>query len=151
MKMHLIAFAAVLSITALSTTHLTTHASRAHTTAPPSVSVSVTPTRLAPLDRATIAARFSSDQPDAGPYKATLELRPHRGGRAVPAGRDALTATQGAFRLHHGQPLSVYWEWRAGATLPPGAYTVRVRLSDVTRQVVASGTAPTSLIIVRYP
>jgi hypothetical protein len=69
----------------------------------------------------------------------------------VPAGHDALTATQGAFRLHHGQPLSVYWEWRAGATLPPGAYTVRVRLSDVTRQVVASGTAPVSLVVERYP
>jgi hypothetical protein len=69
----------------------------------------------------------------------------------VPAGPDALTATQGAFRLRHGQPLSVYWEWRAGATLPPGAYAVRVRLRDVTRQVVASGTAPTSLVIVRYP
>jgi hypothetical protein len=150
MKMYLMAFAAVLSITALSTNYLTTHASRSHITAPPSVSVSVTPTRLTPLDRATIAARFSSDRPDAGPYTATLELRPHRGGRAVPPGHDALTATQGAFRLHHGQPLSVYWEWRAGATLPPGAYTVRVRLSDVTRQVVASGTAPTSLIIVRH-
>jgi hypothetical protein len=148
MKMYLMAFAAVLSITALSTNHLTTHASRTHTTAPSSVSVSVTPTRLTPLDRATIAARFSSDRPDAGPYTATLELRPHSGGRAVPVGHDALMATQSAFRLHHGQPLSVYWEWRAGATLPPGAYTVRVRLSDVRRQVVASGTAPTALIIV---
>ena len=151
MRMYLIGFAAVLSITALSTTHLTTYASRSHTTAPPSVSVSVTPTRLTPLDRATIAARFSSDRPDAGPYTAALELRPHSDGRAVPAGHDALTATQGAFRLHHGQPLSVYWEWRAGATLPPGAYTVRVRLGDVTRRVVASGTAPASLVIVRHP
>jgi len=151
MKMYLIAFAAVLSITALSTNQLTTHASRSHTTAPPSVSVSVTPTRLTPLDRATIAATFSSDRPAAGLYTATLELRPHSGGRAVPAGDDALTATQGGFRLHHGQPLSVYWEWRAGATLPPGVYMVRVRLSDVTRQVVASSTAPASLVIVRHP
>ena len=151
MKMYLIAFAAVLSITALSTTHLTAPASRSHTIAPPSVSVSVTPTRLMPLDRATIAARFSSDRPDAGPYTATLELRPHSGGRAVPARHEALTATQGGFRLHHGQPLSVYWEWRAGATLPPGAYMVRVQLSDVTRQVVASGTAPVSLVVVRHP
>lgn len=151
MKMSLLACAAVLSITALSTTHLTTHASRSHTTAPPSVSVSVTPTRLTPLDRATIAARFTSDRPAAGPYTASLELRPHRGGRAVPAGHDALTAIQGAFRLHHGQPLSVYWEWRAGAMLPPGAYTVRVRLRDVTRQVVTSGTAPAALVIVGHP
>ena len=151
MKLYLIAFAAVLSITALSTTHLTAPASRSHAIAPPSVSVSVTPTRLMPLDRATIAARFSSDRPDAGPYTATLELRPHSGGRAVPARHEALTATQGGFRLHHGQPLRVYWEWRAGATLPPGAYTVRVRLSDMTRQVVASGTAPVSLVIVRHP
>jgi hypothetical protein len=151
MKLSLMAFAAVLSITALSTTHLTTQASRSHTTAAPSVSVSVTPTRLTPLDRATIAATFSTDRPAAGPYTATLELRSHRGGRAVPARHDALTATQGGFRLHHGRPLSVYWEWRAGATLLPGAYTVRVRLNDVTRQVVASGTAPTSLVIVRHP
>jgi hypothetical protein len=151
MKMYLIAFAAVLSITALSTTHLTTQAFRSHTTAPPTVSVSVTPTRLTPLDRATIAATFSSDRPDAGPYTATLELRPHSGGRVVPAGHAPLTATQGGFRLHHGQRLSVYWEWRAGATLPPGAYTVRVRLRDVTRQVVASSTAPVSLVIERYP
>ena len=115
------------------------------------VSVRVTPTRLAPLDRATIAATFSTDRLVAGPYTATLDLRAHSGGRAVPAGHDALTATQGAFRLHHGQPLSVYWEWRAGATLPPGAYTVRVRLSDVTRQVVASGMAPVSLVIMRHP
>ena len=150
MKMYLIAFATVLSITALSTNHLTTPASRSHTTAPPSVSVSVTPTRLTPLDRATIAATFSTDRLAAGPFTATLELRPHSGGRAVPAGHDALTATQGGFRLHHGQPLNVYWEWRAGATLPSGAYTVRVRLSDVTRQVVASGTAPASLVIVRH-
>jgi hypothetical protein len=151
MKMYLMAFAAVLSITALSLNHLTTHASRSHTTAPPSVSVSVTPIRLAPLDRATIAARLSSNRPDAGPYTASLELRPHSGGRAVPPGHLALTATQGAFRLHQGQPLSVYWEWRAGATLPPGAYTVRVRWRDVTRRVVASGTAPTALVIVRHP
>ena len=151
MKMYLIAFAAVLSITALSTNQLTTHASRSHTTAPPTVSVSVTPTRLTPLDRATIAATFSSDRPDAGPYTASLELRPHSGGRAVPAGHDAPTATQGAFRLHHGQPLSVYWEWRAGAMLPPGVYTVHVQLRDVTRQVVTSGTAPASLVIVRHP
>ena len=150
MKTYLIGFVAVLSITALSTNRLTAPASRSHTITPPSVSVSVTPTRLTPLDRATIAARLSSDQPDAGPYTATLELRPHSSARAVPAGYDALSATQGGFRLHHGQPLSVYWEWRAGATLPPGAYTVRVRLSDVTRQVVASGTAPASLVIVRH-
>jgi hypothetical protein len=69
----------------------------------------------------------------------------------MPAGHDALTATQGGFLLHHGWPLSVYWEWRAGAALLPGAYTVRVQLSDVTRQVVASGTAPASLVIVRHP
>ena len=101
--------------------------------------------------RIVYAGTFSSNRSVAGPYAATLELRPHSGGRAVPAGHDALTATQGAFRLHHGQPLSVYWEWRAGAMLPPGVYTVHVRLRDVTRQVVTSGTAPASLVIVRHP
>ena len=154
MKMCLIAFAAVLSITsitALSTNQLTTHASRSRATAPPTVSVSVTPTQLTPLDRATIAARFSSDRPAAGPYTATLELRPRSGDRMPRAGHNALTATQGGFRLHHGQPLSVYWEWRAGAMLPPGVYTVHVQLRDVTRQVVTSGTAPASLVIVRHP
>src|SRR5437899_12939039 len=67
MKRYLIALAAVLSITALSTHQLTTHAFRSYTAAPPSVTVSVTPTRLTPLDRATIAATFSSDRPAAGP------------------------------------------------------------------------------------
>jgi hypothetical protein len=67
------------------------------------------------------------------------------------AGHNALTATQGGFRLHHGQPLSVYWEWRVGAMLPPGVYTVHVWLRDVTRQVVTSGTAPASLVIMRHP
>jgi hypothetical protein len=144
MKMYLIGLAAVLSIAVLSTMPLTTHASRAHTTAPPTVTVRVTPTRLTSLDRATIAATFSSAGSATGPYTATLVLRPQSGERA-------LTAAQGGFRLHHGQPLSVYWEWRAGAALPPGVYTVRVQLSAVTRQVVTSGTARASLIIVRHP
>src|SRR2546423_517570 len=124
MKMYLIAFAAVLSITALSTNQLITHTSRSHTTAPPSVSVSVTPTRLTPLDRATIAATFSSDRPAAGLYTATLELRPHSGGRAVPAGDDALTATPGGFPLHHRPPLQALREGRARVNEPPGECNV---------------------------
>jgi hypothetical protein len=143
MKIYPIVLAAFLSITVPSADRLATPALQAHGGAPVSVSVSVTPTRLMPLDTATFAATFSSARPDTGPYTATLELQPRRGGHT-------LTAAQGGFRLHWGQPLSVYWEWRAGATLPPGVYTVRVRLRDKTRQIVATGTAPVSLIVARH-
>lgn len=144
MKIYPIILTAFLSITVPSADRLTTPALPAHGGAPASVSVSVsvTPTRLMPLDTATFAATFSSARPDTGPYTATLELQPRRGDHT-------LTAAQGGFRLHWGQPLSVYWEWRAGATLPPGVYTVRVRLRDRTRQLVATGTAPVSLIVAR--
>jgi hypothetical protein len=107
---------------------------------PVTVAVGVTPRRLVPLDRATIAATFSTAGSESGPYTATLELRPRAGGPGP-------TATQGRFRLRRGQPLTVYWEWRAGAALPPGVYAVRVRLRDVAGHAVASGTAPAPLIV----
>jgi hypothetical protein len=104
------------------------------------VTVAVTPQRLVPLDTATIAATFSTTGPGSGPYTAILELQPRAGGPAP-------TATQGGFRLRRGQPLTVYWEWRAGAALSPGVYSVRVRLRDVAGHAVASGTAPAPLIV----
>ena len=107
---------------------------------PVTVAVGVTPRQLVPLNRATIAATFSTAVPESGPYTATLELRPRAGGRGP-------TTTQGGFRLRRGQPLTVYWEWRAGAALPPGVYAVRVRLRDVAGHAVASGTAPAPLIV----
>ena len=103
----------------------------------------MTPTRLTILDIATFAATFSPARPDTGPYTAILELQPRSGGHT-------LRAAQEGFHLHRGQPLSVYWEWRAGTTLPPGVYTVRVRLSDKIRQIVATGTAPGALIVARH-
>jgi hypothetical protein len=143
LKTYPIVLAAFLAIIVPSVDRLATPALQTHGGAPISVSVSVIPTRLAPLDVATFAATFSSARPGTGAYTATLELQPRSGGNTP-------TATQGGFHLHRGQPLSVYWEWRAGTTLPPGVYTVRVRLRDRMRQIVATGTAPVSLIVARH-
>jgi hypothetical protein len=142
MKLYPFALTALLAMTVVSATRLTTHTPRSRATAPVAVAVGVTPQRLSPLDTATIAATFSTARPKDGPYTATLELRPRDGGLAP-------TATQGGFRLHPDQSLTVYWEWRAGASLPPGRYTVRVRLGDPAGQTVANGTAPAPLVVAR--
>ena len=139
MKLYPIALSALLAIIVVSVMRPALHAARSRATVP--VTVGVTPRPLVPLDTATIAATLSTTGPQSGPYTATLELRPRAGGRGP-------TATQGGFRLRRGQQLTVYWEWRAGAALPPGEYTVRVRLRDVAGQAVASGTAPAPLIVV---
>jgi hypothetical protein len=145
MKLFPIALTALLTIIGVAVTRPAPHALRSHAMKealvnPVTVAVGVTPQRLVPLDRATIAATFSTARPESGPYTATLELRPSAGGPEP-------TATQGGFRLRWGQPLTVYWAWRAGAALPPGVYVVRVRLRDVAGHAVASGTAPTPLIV----
>jgi hypothetical protein len=59
------------------------------------------------------------------------------------------SAAQAGFTLRHGQQLTLYWEWRAGASLPPGTYTVRVVLCEAARpgRLVASGTATTPLSV----
>jgi len=142
MKLYPIGLTALLALTVVSATRLTTHTPRSRATAPATVVVGVTPRRLSPLDTATIAATFSTARPKDGPYTATLELRPRDGGHEP-------TATQGGFRLHPDQSLTVYWEWRAGASLPPGRYTVRVRLGDPGGQTVANGTAPAPLVVAR--
>jgi hypothetical protein len=145
MKLFPIALTALLAIIVVAVTRPAPHAPRSHAIKealvhPVTVAVGVTPRRLDPLDRATIAATFSTAGSESGPYTATLELRPRAGGPGP-------TATQGGFRLRRAQPLTVYWEWRAGAALPPGEYAVRVRLRNVAGYVVAGGTAPASLIV----
>lgn len=131
----------VVSVTmAAATIRPAPHASRPRAGVPVTVVVGVTPRRLIPLDTATIAATFTTVGPDSGPYTATLELRPRAGG-PVP------TAIQSGFRLHTGQPLTVYWEWRAGATLPHGLYTVWVLLRDVHGNTVTSGGAAAPLLV----
>jgi hypothetical protein len=141
MKLYPIALSALLAIIVVSVMRPAPLAPRSHATVPVTVAVGVTPRPLVLLDTATIAATLSTAGPQSGPYTATLELRPRAGGRGP-------TATQGGFRLRRGQPLTVYWEWRAGAALPPGEYTVRVRLRDVAGHAVASGMAPAPLIVV---
>jgi hypothetical protein len=140
--MYTIILAALLSITVPSAVPLTTPASLAHGGAPVGivVSVSVTPTRLMVLDTATFAVTFSAARPASGPYTAILELQPRAGGLTR-------SAAQGGFHLYRDQSLRLYWEWRAGTTLPPGVYTVRVRLRDTKRRIVATGTAPTLLVV----
>ena len=145
MKLYPIALTALLAMTVVSATRLTTHTPRSRAIKeslvhPVTVAVGVTPRRLSPLDTATIAATFSTAGSEGGPYTAILELRPQGGGHEP-------TAAQGGFRLHPGQSLTVYWEWRAGAALPPGRYTVWVRLSDPRGHTMATGTAPAPLIV----
>ena len=140
MKLYPIALTALLAMTVVSATRLTTHTPRSRATVPVTVAVGVTPRRLSPLDTATIAATFSTAGSEGGPYTAILELRPRGGGHGP-------TASQGGFRLRPGQSLTVYWEWRAGAALPPGRYTVWVRLGDPRGHTVANGTAPAPLIV----
>ena len=140
MKLYLIVLSTLLAIIVVSVTRSAPHAPRSRAGVPVTVAVAVTPRQLSLLDTATIAATFSTARPTSGPYTVTLELRPRAGGPAP-------TATQGSFTLHPGRPLTVYWEWRAGAALPPGVYAVRVQLRDVAGHAVASGTAPAPLIV----
>jgi hypothetical protein len=145
MKLYPIALTALLVMTVVSATRLVTHtphsrAIKESLVYPVTVAVGVTPQRLSPLDTATIAATFSTARSEGNPYTAILELRPRGGGRGP-------TASQGGFRLHPGQALTVYWEWRAGAALPPGRYTLWVRLRDPRGHTVANGTAPAPLIV----
>lgn len=108
---------------------------------PTVVTVRAAAARLTLLDTVTIAATFYDSGSSAGPYAATLQL--------LARGR-GLSATQDGFSLHHSQRLTLYWEWRAGASLPTGVYTVRVLLRAAARpgHVVASGTASTPLTVV---
>jgi hypothetical protein len=147
MKLQPIALTTLLTMTsvspaAVSATRPSAPASRPSAVVPIGVSVGVTPQRLSYLDTATIAATFSIDRP-GGRYTARLEL--------LPQGSDRPTAwrEQTELRLRAGQPVTVYWEWRSGASLPAGDYWVRVRVTDVGEHTVASGTAPAPLLVAR--
>jgi hypothetical protein len=114
--------------------------SRPHTGVPVTVAVGVTPSRLLALDTATIATTFAAASPDKAPYSATLELQPQSGGPRP-------TLTQGGFHLYPHQPLTVYWEWRAGASLPSGTYSVWVHLHNAHGQTVTNFRASAPLLV----
>ena len=100
------------------------------------------PAQLAVLDTATFTTTFHNRGPHGGPYRAILELVPMGGGPAH-------TLAQSGFSLEHNQRLTLYWEWRAGTSLPPGTYTVRVLLHDATGtdDLIATGTDPERLTV----
>jgi hypothetical protein len=104
--------------------------------APRVLAITTTPAQLAPLETVTIAAALYAGGTGTRPYTATVQLLPADGG-------PTRTATQGGITLHPRQQETVYWEWRAGASLPTGVYTVRVLLRGTAQPggVVASATA----------
>jgi hypothetical protein len=105
------------------------------------MAVTTTPTQLTPLGTVTFAATIYNGGASGSPYAATLKL--------LARGR-TLSATQNGLSLRHGQQTTLYWEWRAGASLPAGVYAVRVLLTETKRPgyVVAGGTASTPLVVV---
>ena len=107
-------------------------------------SVAVTPAVLVPLDRATFATTFFNDGFGTGPYRATLQLLSRAGG-------SPRSATQSGFLLRHHRPITLYWEWRAGASLPPGTYAVRVLLSDMAGAAPPLATRATGSILTITP
>jgi hypothetical protein len=110
----------------------------------PSVtSLRATPLRAHPFDTITFAATFFNGGCTCGPYRATLLLLPQRGGQLR-------GLSQSGFTLRHDQQLTLYWEWRAGASLPPGLYDMRVQLSTAAKPkcLVAAYTARQRLAIV---
>ena len=120
---------------------------------PSVVALTATPLQAAPLDTVTFATTFFNGGITSGPYRATLQLLPEHG--------DQLRSrTQSGFMLRHNRPLTLYWEWRAGAELPSGRYEMRVQLYEMCAQLglfaepnspVASYTARQRLTIVpRY-
>jgi hypothetical protein len=110
---------------------------------PAVLAVRVTPARIEVLDRVTVAATLVASAGGAGRYAAILEFWPWGRGRT-------LRTAQGGLVLRPDRPLTVFWEWRAGESLPPGVYTVRVRLVSVAHPQgdVARGTARTPLTVV---
>ena len=106
-------------------------------------SLTATPLRAAPLDTVTFTTTFSNAGVTRGPYSATLQLLPEDGGRPR-------SLSQSGFMLRPDQPLSLYWEWRADASLPPGRYSMRVQLATMAApaHVLASYTSTRRLTIV---
>ena len=103
MKLYPFALTALLAMTVVSATRLTTHTPRSRASAPVTIAVGVTPRRLNPLDTATIAATFSTAGSEGGPYTTILQLRPRGGGHGP-------TASQGGFRLR--PELYEFWQHR---------------------------------------
>jgi hypothetical protein len=110
----------------------------------PSVaSLTATPLQADPLDTVTFAATVFNRGVTHGPYRATLQLLSEHGGQ-----RRGLS--QSGFMLRHDQRLTLYWVWRAGASLPPGLYDMRLQLSAAAKPqgAVAGNTARQRLAIV---
>jgi hypothetical protein len=105
-------------------------------------SLTATPLQARPLDTVTFATTFFNRGVACGPFRATLQLLAAYGGHPR-------SLSQSGFMLRHDQPLTVYWEWRVGASLPPGIYTVRVQLAVTAapRRVLAIFTARQRLVI----
>ncbi|HWE60661.1 MAG TPA: hypothetical protein VHB98_03045 [Chloroflexota bacterium] len=87
------------------------------------VAIAATPARVMVLDRVTLSAVLINDGHDTGPYQAVLWLVPQHGRALQPV-------AQSGFHLRHHQRLTLYWEWRAGTSLPPDTYHVLVQLRD---------------------
>ncbi len=107
------------------------------------VALTAAPLQAAPLDTVTFATTLFNGGVTSGPYRATLQLLPEHG--------DQLRSrTQSGFMLRHNRPLTLYWEWRAGAALPSGRYEMRVQLGTLAepKSLVASYTARQRLTIV---
>jgi hypothetical protein len=110
----------------------------------PSVtSLTATPLQVAPLETVTFATTFFNGGLTRGPYRATLQLLPEQGGQLR-------SLSQNGFMLRHNQQLTLYWEWRAGASLPAGLYKMRVLLGPAAKSlcVVTSYTTSQRLTIV---
>ena len=117
-------------------------AASTRTAMPVVVSLTATPQPVAPLDRVTIIATLFNGGFACGPYRATLQL--------LPAHSNQLrSSSQSGFMLRHGRRLTLAWEWRAGASLPPGQYRMRLQLATVARpaRVLPSYTSGQQLTI----
>jgi hypothetical protein len=106
------------------------------------ITLTATPLRAAPPDTVTFTTTILNGGVTRGPFRASLQLLPeHRG--------QVRSLSQSGFMLRHDQYLSLYWEWRAGASLPPGSYKMCIRLGTTAepQRVVANYTASQRLTI----
>jgi hypothetical protein len=106
------------------------------------ITLTATPLRAAPLDTVTFATTILNAGLTRGTFRASLQLLPEHGGQVR-------SLSQSGFMLRHDQYLSLYWEWRAGASLPPGSYKMCIQLDSTAepQRVVASYTASQRLTI----
>jgi hypothetical protein len=106
------------------------------------LTIRATPGQLSPLDVVTFSTTIVNAGFDAGPYRATLQLLPRSAGQAR-------SISQSGLMVRHSQRLTLYWEWRVGASLPPGKYAMRVLLNTAAHgaQPLTELTAATPLIV----